>query len=277
MNAIKRSDLPLIWIRGAGDLATGVGVRLLNSGFRLAFSEIERPTVIRTTVSLAAAVYDGVSLVEGHQSVVCTSLEAVEEAFSSGQVPVYTGNEREALSYFKPAIFIEATIRKVKVDIPRDLVMRTIALGPGFSAPEDVDAVIETMRGHYLGRVIWKGEAIANTGVPGEIAGFAKERVIHAPAEGRVIGLSTIGDYVTKGQPIAYIQSDKEEAQTEVQASITGILRGMIREGLFVDAGMKIADIDPRCEKSHCYSISDKARSIGGGVLEAVMVLILKS
>ncbi len=277
MNPIRRIELPLIWIRGAGDLATGVGVRLLNSGFQIAFSEIEKPTVIRTTVAFAAAVYEESVIVEGHQSVVCTGVEAVEEALSSGKVPVYIGDEENALAYFKPSIFIEATIRKEKIDIPRDLVMRTIALGPGFSAPEDVDVVIETMRGHYLGRAIWKGKAIPNTGIPGEIAGYAKERVIHAPAKGSIIGLSNIGDYVTQGQTIAYIKTDDSEERVEVLASITGILRGMIREGLWVDFGMKIADIDPRCEKAHCFSISDKARAIGGGVLEAVMVLILKS
>lgn len=281
---LKSKDLPLIWIRGAGDLATGVGVRLLNAGFRVIYSEIKQPTVIRRTVAFAAAVYEEVTQVEEHIAIACSDIEMIEKALLEGQVPIYTGDETLGISYFKPTIFVEGTIRKIKTDMPRNLVPYTLALGPGFSAPEDADGVIETMRGHYLGQVIWKGSAIPNTGIPGEIGGFSKERVIHAPADGNLIGLKAIGDEVIAGETIAVIKSEttantksnKMEESTNVLAPITGILRGLIYNGLWVEKGLKIADIDPRCQKDHCFSISDKARSIGGGVLEAVMVLILK-
>ncbi len=289
---LKSKDLPLIWIRGAGDLATGVGVRLLNAGFRVIYSEIKQPTVIRRTVAFAAAVYEEVTQVEEHIAIACSDIEMIEKALLEGQVPIYTGDETLGISYFKPTIFVEGTIRKIKTDMPRNLVPYTLALGPGFSAPEDADGVIETMRGHYLGQVIWKGSAIPNTGIPGEIGGFSKERVIHAPADGNLIGLKAIGDEVIAGETIAMIKSetieitksetstdtnsDEMEAGTRVLAPITGILRGLIYDNLWVEKGLKIADIDPRCQKDHCFSISDKARSIGGGVLEAVMVLILK-
>lgn len=290
---LKNKDLPLIWIRGAGDLATGVGVRLLNAGFKVIYSEMKQPTVIRRTVAFAAAVYEGVTSVEGHAAIECSDVERIEKALSKGQVPIYTGDETLGIVYFKPTIFIEGTIRKFKTDMPRNLVPYTIALGPGFFAPEDADGVVETMRGHYLGQVIWKGSAIPNTGIPGEVGGFSKERVIHAPVEGSLIGLKAIGDEVTAGETIAIIRSETitniktetkvitksndMEIDTRVIAPITGILRGLIYDGLWVAKGLKIADIDPRCNKNHCFSISDKARSIGGGVLEAVMVLILKS
>lgn len=274
---LKNKDLPLIWIRGAGDLATGVGVRLLSAGFKVIYSEMKQPTVIRRTVAFASAVYEGVTSVEGHAAVECSDIERIEKALLKGQVPIYTGDETLGIAYFKPTIFIEGTIRKYKTDMPRNLVPYTLALGPGFFAPEDADGVVETMRGHYLGQVIWKGSAIPNTGIPGEVGGFSKERVIHAPVEGSLIGLKAIGDEVTAGETIAIIRSNEMEADTRVIAPITGMLRGLIYDGLWVAKGLKIADIDPRCNKDHCFSISDKARSIGGGVLEAVMVLILKS
>ncbi len=271
MNVLEKNELPLIWIRGAGDLATGVGVRLLNAGFKIIFSEMQQPTVIRRTISFASAVYEGLTTVEGHTAIGCTSIEMTEEAMSKGLVPIFTGEESAGIVYFKPTIFVEGTIRKVKTNLHRDLVQHTIALGPGFSVPEDADAVIETMRGHYLGQVVWKGYAIPNTGIPGEIAGFSKERVIHAPAEGKLKGLRDIGDEVVAGEPIAIIKSNEAEEGTVVLATIKGILRGIIYDGLWVEQGLKIADIDPRCHKDHCFSISDKARSIGGGVLEAIM------
>lgn len=277
MSTFYRKPMPLIWIRSAGDLATGVAVRLLNSGFPVICSELPYPTVIRRTVAFAAAVYDGQCIVEGHPAVCCDNLDAASDALSENIVPVYTGDECLGIAYFKPDIFIEATIRKVKTDIPRDLVFHTIALGPGYSVPEDVDLVIETMRGHYLGKVITKGMAIPDTGVPGEIAGYGKERVIHAPAAGQFVGYRQIGDQVLAGDSLGSIYTLTHEKIAEVQTTIPGTLRGIIQDQAFVHEGMKIADVDPRCELAHCYSISDKARAVGGGVLEAVMMLTLKN
>ena len=277
MSNFNSNLTPLIWIRSAGDLATGVAVRLINAGFKVICSEIPNPTVIRRTVSFAAAVYEGQTMVEGHQAVVCRQIDEVSDALSEKKVPVYIGDERSGLEYFKPDVFVEATIRKVKTDMPRALVFKTIALGPGYSAPEDVDAVVETMRGHYLGRVILKGMAIPNTGIPGEIAGYGKERVIHASASGHFIAAKRIGDKVIAGECLGTIHSEAHEKLADVCTSIEGILRGLIQDRALVYEGMKIADVDPRCETAHCYSISDKARAVSGGVLEAVLMLTLKN
>lgn len=268
---LNNSDRPLIWIRGAGDIATGVGIRLLNANFRLIFSEIEKPTAIRRTVAFGTAVYEGSVTVEGYTSICCRNFEEVERALLSNHIPIFLGDERAGIKRFKPTIFLEGTIRKNRVSIPRDVVPNTLALGPGFSAPKDVDAVIETMRGHYLGQVIWQGSAIPNTGIPGDIAGYTHERVIHTPVEGRISNLNHIGDYVEAGDSIAVIDNEGNGEKIHVKTTISGILRGIIYEGLWVEEGMKIADVDPRCEREHCFTVSDKARAIGGGVLEAIM------
>lgn len=259
---------PLIWIRGAGDLATGVGVRLLNAGFSVVYSEIQNPTVIRTTISFATAVYEGAYTVEGHIAKRCSTIDDIYQTLEKKQTPVYIGDESLGVSALRPQVFVEATIRKIAFDIPKNLVKHTIGLGPGFKAPSDVDAVVETMRGHNLGRVIWEGTAKPNTGIPGDIGGYTKERVIHAEVAGIFTGNSLIGDMVTAGQVIAHIGSE-----TQVKATITGILRGLIHDELYIEKGTKIADIDPRCEVNHCFTVSDKARAIGGGVLEAILHL----
>lgn len=255
----------IIWVRGAGDLATGVGIRLLNAGLTVVFSEIEQPTVIRRTVSFASAVYNGIFMVEGHQAKCCRSLSDIQAALFDGFTPVFVGDEQAVINQLKPYAFIEATIRKNKTTVPLN-VLFTIGLGPGFVAGKDVAAVIETQRGHHLGRVIWDGAAEPNTGIPGAIGGYTTERVIHAPEMGVIRPLVEIGAVVKAGDIIAQIGST-----CFVSASIDGILRGMIQSGLSVDKGMKIADIDPRCEPSHCHTISDKARAVGGGVLEALL------
>lgn len=255
----------ILWIRGAGDLATGISVRLRNAGFQVVHSEIEKPTVIRLTVSFAKAVFEQETCVEGHRAECCDTVSDIERILEEGNVPVFTGDETEAVEQLKPFVFIEATIRKAHYQMPRDLVNMTIGLGPGYTAPLNVDAVVETMRGHNLGRVIWSGSTIPNTGIPGEVGGFTKERVIHAEASGVITAICQIGDQVSQGEVIAKI------GEVKVLATITGVLRGMIHEGMFVEKGLKIADIDPRCEVSHCYTVSDKARAIGGGVLEAIL------
>lgn len=254
-----------VWIRGAGDLATGISVRLLNAGFTVIHSEIPQPTVIRATVAFASAIYNKRMTVEGFTACVCDTIEDIQKALLQNEVPVFIGDETSAVQFFKPIAFVEGTIRKMAVDMPRKDVPLTIGVGPGFIAPLSADAVIETMRGHDLGRVIWQGEALPNTGIPGEVGGFSKERVIHAPVQGVITPTKVIGDLVQEGEVIAQID------QESVFAPITGILRGMIREGLWVDKNFKIADIDPRCKKEHCFTISDKARAIGGGVLEALL------
>lgn len=263
----------LVWIRGAGDLATGVGIRLLNSGYSVVFSEIEAPSAIRLSVSFALAVYNGRHEVEGYTAQRCLVPSEALALMNKGTVPVLIFSDLEAeqaaLEKLKPLAFVEATIRKKAVSVPQALVPLTIGLGPGFEAGKDVTAVVETNRGHDLGRVIWQGFAEPDTGIPGSIGGYTKERVIHAPADGVVRVLSEIGQQVSQGTVIAHIELNG--LVTPVLATIDGVLRGMIHDGFSVKTGFKMADIDPRCELRHCHTVSDKARAIGGGVLEAIL------
>ena len=172
----------------------------------------------------------------------------------------------DTLKKYRPAALVDAILAKRNLGTTRDMSDLTIALGPGFVAGDDVDYVVETMRGHNLARVITKGAALPNTGVPGMIAGFGKERVIHAPASGEIHCISKIADIVEKDQILAWI------GDTPVRASLTGVLRGIIRDGFTVPKGMKIADIDPRKEqKKNCFTISDKARCIAGSVVEILL------
>lgn len=263
----------LIIVRGGGDLASGTIYKLYQAGFPLLILETDRPAAIRRNVAFSEAVYNGTHTIEG---VTATHVKTVEEAcacIEAGGLPVLTDPAAASVQILKPAVVVDAILAKKNLGTSRDMAPVTIGLGPGFTAGEDVDAVIETKRGHYLGRVIYEGQAIANTGIPGIIGGFGKERVMHSPAEGILHNVRQITDFVEKGDVIAVIQTcDGEEIP--VHASLDGILRGLIRDGYPVTKGFKIADIDPRSEqRENCFSISDKARCIAGGVLEAIMHL----
>ena len=266
-NKMKKQDL--IIVRGAGDLATGTICRLAKSGFRLLVLETVHPAAIRRQVALSEAVYEGSACVEG---VTAVQIEAVKEAdavWARGQVPVLVDPVGDAIRALKPAAVIDAILAKRNLGTTRAMAPLTIALGPGFTAGIDVDAVIETKRGHNLGRVITDGSAAPNTGIPGMIGGYAAERVLHAETAGTLRNIRQIGDLVTAGEPIAAIET--EDGSVSVKASISGLIRGLIRDGYPVTKGFKIADIDPRSEElANCFSISDKARCIAGGVLEVI-------
>ena len=256
----------LIVVRGGGDLASGVIHRLHRCGYRVLVLEGEHPSAIRRKVAFCEAVYDGEAFVEGVLGRLALSLSDCEKAWEEGEIPVMKDPSAEILSDVSPAAVIDAVLAKKNLGTSRDMAPLTIALGPGFCAGEDVDFVVETMRGHDLARIITDGWAIPNTGVPGVVAGVSKERVIHSPAEGEIRCLSAIGDLVEQGQTLAMI------GDTPVPASITGVLRGIIRDDYPVFKGMKIADIDPRKEeKKNCFTISDKARCIAGSVLEILL------
>ena len=262
MRSLADADRKLIIVRGAGDLATGAIVRLHNAGYKVAALEIREPTVIRRTVAFAEAVYEGTCEVEGVKAERAV-IDDVPSVLERGSVPVIIDPDLSILSSYRPAILVDAIIAKRNLGTDRSLAPFTIALGPGFEAGVDVDAVVETKRGHYLGRVIYSGSAIANTGIPGMIGGYAAERVIHSPVHGIFTGLRRIGDIVRKGEVIAEVSS------VPVTATIDGMLRGLLHSGLEVPSGFKIADIDPRGNEADYLTISDKARAIGGGVLEA--------
>lgn len=256
-----------VMVRGGGDLATGTIAMLHQCGFKVIVLECEQPTAIRRMAAFCEAVYLGHMEVEGLQAVRVTSWEAAMDCIRAGQIPVVKDEEGTWIEKYKPDIVVDGIIAKRNLGTRMDMAPLVIGLGPGFCAGKDVHVVIETMRGHRLGRLITQGAAMENTGVPGVIAGYSTQRVIHAPAQGRMINKAAIGDIVSQGQVIAMID------HVPVYATIDGVLRGLLRDGLYVTKGFKIADIDPRLsEKENCVTISDKARTIGGGVLQAILM-----
>lgn len=303
-NQIIKKNL-LIICRGAGDLATGIIHRLHRAGHRVIALETDYPAAIRRQVSFCEAVYDRSAAVEGVTARLVPALadaetdtetysgindtpaahivsekwdsSAIEAVLEAGEVPLLIDPKGESIALLKPDVVVDAIIAKKNLGTTINMAPLVIGVGPGFTAGQDVHLVIESMRGHNLARIITDGMAQPNTGVPGNIAGFTSERVIHAQAAGYIHDVRKIGDIVQKGDEIARIYPDKESydnALSEyvpVNATITGIIRGLIREGDYFRKGFKIADIDPReSELTNCFTISDKARSIAGSVLEAV-------
>lgn len=273
----------LVIVRGGGDLATGVIQALQRAGFQLLALEVPDPSAIRRQVALSEAVYDGSAVVEDITARLCRSGQAIEKAWRSGEVPILIDPQGKSIAELKPWAVVDAILAKKNVGTTRNMAPHTIALGPGFTAGVDVDVVIETKRGHNLGRLIYKGEAAPNTGIPGMIAGFGKERVIHSPSSGYFYGLTVIGDMVEKGRPIGVITQEALPDGVKpavamgipVQATLTGLLRGMIRSTYPVVSGFKIADIDPRKDElKNCFTISDKARCLGGAVLTALCAMM---
>lgn len=265
----------LIIVRGGGDVATGTIHRLMRCGYPVLVLETGTPSAIRRQVSFSEAVYDGSSEVEGMVCMKVSSLEEAWEKLEAGIVPILIDGSCEILKKVRPWALVDAILAKKNTGTTRDMADKIIALGPGFTAGEDVDLVVETMRGHNLGRLIGSGTALPNTGVPGLVGGKDKERVIHAPAMGILFGRKQIGDQVEKGETIATIITGHGEVK--VEASLTGILRGLIRDGYPVTKGFKIADIDPRdSEYENCFTISDKARAVAGAVLEGLLYLEMR-
>lgn len=262
----------LIIVRGGGDLATGTIHKLYQCGFQVLILEVPQPSAIRRNVAFSEAVYQGEQTVEGVTCHRAQSLDQAEALLRAGKLVVLVDPRGESISRLRPLAVVDAILAKKNLGTHREMAPITVALGPGFTAGEDVDAVIETKRGHDLGRVLWQGTAAPNTGIPGVIGGYGKERVIHSPAEGILRNVSRITDTVTKGQEIAVVET--ENGGVPVLASLDGLLRGLIRDGYPVTKDFKIADIDPRVEEyRNCFTISDKARCIAGGVVEAILRL----
>lgn len=276
---MKKKDL--IVVRGAGDLATGTIHRLKKAGFRLLVLEAEHPAAIRRQVALSEAVYAGSARVEDVEAVrMDVDLaekknrkelleQEMERIWKKDGVPVLVDPAGLSIAALRPAVVVDAILAKKNLGTTKEMAPLVIALGPGFTAGEDVDVVIETKRGHNLGRVIRSGSAVPNTGIPGIIGGYAKERVMHAQAEGILRNAASIGDIVEARAVIAEIETEK--GTVPVETSLSGLLRGLIRDGYPVTKGFKIADIDPRKEElQNCFTISDKARCIAGSVLEVI-------
>lgn len=253
-----------ILIKGAGDLATGIAVRLYRGGHTVWMTDTDVPTAVRRTVSFSRCIYEGSAEVEGITAVFARTYEDGKSAEARGCIPVFADPAAAIAAQYLPDALVDAIIAKRNLGTSLSDAGLVIGVGPGFTAGIDCHAVIETKRGHDLGRVIRSGSAIPNTGVPGNIGGYTSERIIRAEADGEFRAIMHICDKAEKGDAVA------ESGGKTIYARLTGVIRGMLQDGVHVHKGMKCGDIDPRCERANCFTISDKARAVGGGVLEAV-------
>jgi xanthine dehydrogenase accessory factor len=261
-------DRPLAILRGGGDLGTGAALRLHRAGWRVLITELAQPLVIRRTVAFASAIYDGSIEVEGAIAHQIDQLDQADQFWAIDHIPVIAaGPDRLITARSNPTAIVDAIISKTNTGTRITDAPIVVALGPGFTAGIDCHAVVETNRGHNLGRVYYQGSAEADTGTPGKIGGEDSQRVLRAPIDGLFRADKAIGDKVIVGDVIGRVGSQS------IPTAIAGVVRGVLYDGLSINAGVKVADIDPRGEVSYCFSVSDKAWSIGGGVLEAVMCL----
>lgn len=257
----------LVLIRGAGDLATGIALRLFRSHLRVAMTDLPQPTAIRRTVCFSQAILYGSYQVEDVTAERAETEADVRRILSAGQIPVLADPRAVCRAWLRPDVVVDAILAKKNLGTAITDAPLVIGVGPGFCAGKDCHAVIETMRGHTLGRVIYSGSAIPNTTVPGLIGGFAGERVLRAPADGAFRSVRRIGDLVKTGDVAGYVSGEP------MVCTIDGVLRGLIADGIPVRKGMKSGDVDPRGNVENCYTVSDKATAVGGGVLEAILHL----
>ncbi|MCL5428635.1 MAG: selenium-dependent molybdenum cofactor biosynthesis protein YqeB [Chloroflexi bacterium] len=256
--------MPVI-IRGGGDLASGVVMRLYRAGIRLVIAELKQPLAVRRTVSFAQAIYAGAIEIEGVHAKRAQSLNEAEEISSQGDIPVLVEPNLEILVAGRPLALVDARMAKREPETTPTSAQFVIGLGPGYVAGTHSHAVVETLRGHNLGRVYWEGPAAMNTGLPGSIVSYNVDRVLRAPANGFLEPRAEIGQRLKRGDLIATIHGQ------EVRALFDGVLRGLIHPSVELTQGMKIGDLDPRDDPSFCYRVSDKALAVGGGVLEALL------
>lgn len=258
----------LVVVRGAGDLATGILFTLRQFGYRAVALECASPAAIRRTVSFSDAVYDGSHTVEGVTAVCCGGPDGIPSVLAQGRIPVLVDPEGRWIRSLAPHAVVDAILAKKNLGTRRDMAPAVVGVGPGFCAGEDVHAVVETLRGHDLGRFILQGCAQPNTGIPGSVGGCAGERVLYAPKAGVIRNVMRIGQHVGKGDVIATL------GDTPVVSKISGVLRGLIRDGYAAARGQKIADVDPRDVPAYCHTISDKARLVGFGAVAAIHILL---
>ncbi|MDH3454967.1 MAG: selenium-dependent molybdenum cofactor biosynthesis protein YqeB [Desulfuromonadales bacterium] len=256
----------VIIIKGAGEMATGLACRLFASNLRrILMLETASPLAVRRHVSFCEAVHEGRKLVEGIEAVRVSAQAELEKAWQNGQIAVWIDPQGESISSLRPDVLIDAILAKRNLGLSIKDAPLVIALGPGFTAGKDCHVVLETNRGHDLGRLLRTGQAMENTGIPGVIGGYTKERVLRSPGDGLLVTERMIGDAVRAGEVIGRV------GNAELVTPISGILRGLIRPGSSVSKGLKVGDVDPRGERIYCDTISEKARSLGGAVLEAVL------
>ena len=261
----KRLKDLIILIKGGGEMASGVAQRLVRSGFRVCMTEIPKPLAVRRGVSFCEAVFTGQTTVEGLVARRVSDKEEVRRCWEKGEVPVVIDPECTIRKILSPDVLVDAILAKRNTGTVLTDAPLVIGLGPGFRAGRDAHVVIETNRGHRLGRVLEEGEAEPDTGTPGDIGGYTWERVLRAPASGRFRGRKQIGDRIEKGEGLGDVEG------VPLVATISGVIRGLLQDGLTAEPNMKVGDVDPRGEREYCLTVSEKARAIGGAVLEAVM------
>lgn len=256
----------VVLIRGAGEMASGVAHRLFRSHLKVCLLEIARPLAVRRGVSFCEAIYEGEKEVEGVRAKLISRADQIRSIWVEGKIPLLIDPEGESTrAFLSPDVVVDAILAKRNVGTKRSDAPLVIGLGPGFTAGEDVHVVVETNRGQNLGKVIFDGTAEPDTGIPAPVSGFTVERVLRAAGNGVFRPVKSIGDEVQEGTIVAWVNDQP------VLAKIAGVVRGMLREGTEVKEGMKVGDIDPRGRREHCFTISEKARAIGGGVLEAIL------
>ena len=255
----------IVLIRGGGEMATGIAHRLHRCHMRVLITEIIMPTSVRRNVAFAEAVYEGAHTVEGVEAVRAASCDEAYMAWKRNQIPVFVDPEASIREILKPVVVVDATMAKKNGVARLTDAPLVIGVGPGFTAGFNVHAVVESNRGHHLGRVIWDGAAESDTGIPASVDGYTASRVLRVPQSGIFNALRTIGDVIAEGDPVANVNGEL------IKAEISGQIRGLLRNGIQVQQGIKAGDIDPRGERGYCDSISDKSRAIAGGVLEAVL------
>jgi len=260
---VKLSDVHVA-VKGGGDIGSGIAWRLHQCGFRVFITEIQKPMAVRRKVSFCEAVYDGRSQVQGVECLLINTTAAVSPTWEQGKIPLLVDPSFDSKRTVQPDVVVDATLAKRNLGTGLNDGPVVIGVGPGFEVGVDVHYVVETNRGHDLGRLLLKGAASPNTGIPGPVMGITKARVLRAPKEGKWESVLDIGDMVRKGEVVGSISG------AAVKSEIDGVIRGLIRPGIQVPEGLKIGDIDPRGKKEYCFTISEKALAISGGVLEGI-------
>ena len=261
----------LVLIRGAGDLASGIALRLHHAHLSVVMTDLPQPTAIRRTVCFSQAIVYGSMTVEDVTARFCAAPENAAAILAAGELPVLADPEAKCRTALRPDVVVDAILAKKNLGTRITDAPCVIGVGPGFTAGEDCHAAVETMRGHTLGRALYHGSPLPNTNIPGLIGGFAGERVLRAPCDGIFTAVHRIGDTVEEGETIGFVEGQP------MKCTISGVLRGVLDDGVSVKKGMKSGDVDPRCKPEYCTTISDKALAVGGGVVEAVLYLSAKA
>ena len=266
MKQKKGMDELIVLIRGGGEVASGVAHRLHRSHFKICMTEISHPLAVRREVAFSEAIYEGEKKVEGVRTKFISKPEEIESLWKKGDIPILVDpGGKKTRRFLKPDVLVDAIMAKKNLGTQINDAPLVIGLGPGFTTGVNVHIVVETNRGHGLGRIILSGTAEPDTGIPGEIGGYTIERVLRSMKKGILHPQKSIGERISEGAVVAVVDD------FQIIAQISGIVRGLLREGVKVKKGMKVGDIDPRGKRESCFTVSDKARAIGGGVLEAIL------